>query len=342
MKFVCNRCGVMTPEVTEKPEFCSTCKAGQEELTLVNSGASPTIEPTPESPAEVSSFGIQSSPNEIKKILRLVSIPSGDTPYKGFQKINLQLGKDKLSNYQVAPAEAILTILELDRAYFAEAWETGDIVLDSERSIKKMKVLGGFDMASIQVDNENKVVLHQAGTEAGFSDNLEDASHVIASKSKVPIPFVHELFIPKIDDDSAESEYKWHVTVNASTFNPLFEVTKESDIEYFPFILSNDISSALSTGVGDMFNPGMDGAFHINIPILPEESVLPDEKIEVEVGPIFQDVMKNLDGKIRIYFAGNELPLWILYEITKPVLEGEKTVEKVFGKMGYVIPPRSA
>lgn len=339
MKFVCSRCGVITPELAEKPDFCSTCKADQDQLTLIDGESSPTIEPIPESSIEASSFGIRSSPNEIKKILRLISIPSGDTPYKGFQKINLRLVDDNLLSYQVAPGEVILTILELDRAYFAEAWENGNIVLDSEGSLKKMKVLGSYDMTSIQVDNENKVVLHQAGTEAGFSDNLEDASHVATSKMKIPIPFERETFKPKINDESPESEYKWHVTVNTNSFNPLFEATKESDINYYPFILDN---SVFSTGVGDMINPGMEGAFHINIPVISDKSILPSEKIEVEVGPIFQDVMKNLDGEIEIYFAGNELPLWILYKVTKPVTEGEKTVEKVFGKMGYVIPPRSA
>ena len=339
MKFVCDRCGVITPDLTEKPASCPTCKAGQDQLSLVNGEATPTIEPTPESPVEASSFGIRSSPNEIKKILRLISIPNGETPYKGFQKINLRLEGDKLLNYQVASGEIVLTTLELEKTFFKETWENGDIVLDSGASLKKIKVLNNFDTMSIQVDNENKVVMHQAGTEAGFSDNLEDVNHVATFRSKMPLPFEYETYKPKIDEEAPESEYKWYVTVDASHFSPLFEVTKDSEIEYYPFVLSD---SSLSTGVGDMLNPGMDGAFHINIPIIPEESVLPKENIEVEVGPIFENVMKNLDGKIKIYFAGNELPLWILYEITKPVPEGEKTVEKVFGKMGYVIPPRSA
>lgn len=338
MKFVCNRCGVITSEVKEKPDKCPTCSADQSELALVGGDTSPSIEPIPKSPVEASSFGIRSSPNDIRRVLRLVSIPSGDTPYKGLQKTNLRLVKDKLLNYQVAPAEAILTILELEREYFEETWENGDIVLDSEKSLKKMKVLAAYDMASIQVDNKNKVILHQAGTAAGFSDNLEDAIHVETSKMEMPVPFEADSFKPKIDEESSESEFKWHVTVDANHFNPLFEVAKNSDIEYYPFIFTKDI---LSAGVGDMENPGMDGAFNINIPVIAEDSIFPDEKIEVEVGPLFENVMKNLDGKVKIYFAGDELPLWIVYEITKPVSEEGKTVEKTFGKMGYVIPPRS-
>ncbi|MCK4665845.1 hypothetical protein KAU33_03805 [Candidatus Dependentiae bacterium] len=339
MKYVCNRCGEITPELSKKPEKCPTCGVAQDELTLINGEIIPTIEPTPEQPKEPTTFGIQSNPSEIRRLLKLIVIPDGDTAYNGFQKTNLRLVDDKLLNFQVAPAEAILTILDLDRDYFKETWKNGEIVLNSTESLKKLKVLNAYDSVSIQVDNENKVILHQAGDSAGFSDNLEDASHVITSKAEMPVPFEYDTFKPKIDEDSPESEYKWHVTVDASSFASLFEVTKNTGTEFFPFSLKGN---EFSTGVGDMKNPGMEGAFFVNIPIIPEESILPDAEIKVEVGPIFENVMKNISGKVEIYFAGDELPLWILYRINKSVVEDDKTVEKTFGRMGYVIPPRSA
>ena len=338
MRYTCSRCGVTTPEVDEMPEDCSTCRGGQENLSLVLSEVAPVIETTPEVDKKISSFGIRSPSNEIRRILKLVTIPTGENPYKGFQKINLQLTAEKLVNYQVAPGEVILTILELSNDFFAETWETGNIVLDSAKSLSRMKILEAYDAASIQVDNDNKVVLHRAGTDAGFSDNLEDASHVQSSKIEMPVPFDYETYKPKIDEESPESEYKYHVTVDAGSFRPVFEVTKSSSIDFFPLTIKD---GELKTGVGDMLNPGMDGAFEMNIPIIGDKSITPNEMILVEVGPIFKDVMNNLSGNVEIYFAGNELPLWILYDITKPVIENEKTVEKVFGRMGYIIPPRS-
>lgn len=338
MKYVCERCGVTTEELKEMPKKCSTCGAPQEKLTLVDGITPPVIETKPEV-KRPSTFGIRSSPDEIKRILKLIAIPSGETnPYKGFQKIVMHLSPDKLTNYQVAAGETILTILELDTDFFKETWESGDIVLNSAKSLSKMKILGAYDVASIQIDNDNKVVLHQAGTDAGFSDNLEDASHVMSSKPEMPVPFDYETYKPKIDEESAESEFKWHVTVDTSSFKPLFDVTKESSIDFYPFVLKN---GTLTAGVGDMLNPGMDGAFSMNIPIVAEESILPSDDILVEVGPLFKDVMSNLSGKVEIYFAGNELPLWILYDITKSTVDGEKTVEKSYGKMGYIIPSRS-
>ena len=338
MKYICERCGVTTEELNEMPEKCSTCGAPQEKLTLVDGNIPPIIETKPEV-KKASTFGIRSPPDEIKRILKLISIPTGETnSYKGFQKIVMQLSPDKLTNYQVAPGEAILTILELDTDFFKETWESGEIVLDSSKSLSKMRILNAYDVASIQVDNDNKVVLHQAGTDAGFSDNLEDSSHVKSSRPEMPIPFDHTVYKPKIDEASKESEFKWHVTVDVSSFKPLFEVTKESSIDFYPFNLKN---GSLTTGVGDMMNPGMDGAFDMNIPIVSEKSVLPNEEILVEVGPLFKDVMNNLNGKVEIHFAGNELPLWILYDITKKTVEDGKTVEKSYGKMGYIIPPRS-
>ena len=338
MKYVCERCGVTTEELKEMPEKCPTCGAPQEKLTLVDGITPPIIETEPkvETP---STFGIRSSPDEIKRILKLIAIPTGETnSYKGFQKIVMHLTEDKLTNYQVAAGEVILTILELDTDFFKETWESGDIVLNSSKSLTKMKILGAYDTASIQVDNDNKVVLHQAGTDAGFSDNLEDASHIISSRPEMPVPFDYKTYKPKIDEESKESEFKWHVKVDTSSFKPLFEVTKESSIDFYPFNLKD---GSLTTGVGDMMNPGMDGAFNMNIPIVAEESVLPSEDILVEVGPLFKDVMNNLSGKVEIHFAGNELPLWIIYDITKSITEGGKTVEKSYGKMGYIIPPRS-
>jgi len=339
MKYTCERCGVTTSDLNEKPEKCSTCGAEEDKLILVNGNETPVVEAIPEVEEKKSiSFGIASPPDEIGRILKLITIPSGDNPYKGFQKTNLILSSDKLKNYQVAPGEVVLTVLDLDTSFFKETWGSGEIVLNTGKSLKRMRILGAYDKASIQVDNENKVILHQAGTEAGFSDNLEDSSHVLTSKTEIPVPFDFESYKPKINEESAESEFKWHVTVDVEHFKPLFDVTKESAIDFYPFTLKG---GELRTGVGDMENPGMDGAFTLNIPIIAEESILPNEEILVEVGPIFKDVMNNLSGKVKIYFAGNELPLWLLYDITKTVIEDEKPVEKVFGRMGYVIPPRS-
>lgn len=338
MRYICERCGVTSEEMDKMPDKCSTCGGGQDKMTLVLGEAAPVIEAAPEVDKKVSSFGIRSPPNEIRHLLKLITIPVGENPYKGFQKINLQLTAENLTNYQVAPGEIILTILELSNEYFAETWETGNIVLNSAKSLSKMKILEAYDIASIQVDNDNNVVLHQAGTDAGFSDNLEDASHVLTSKSEMPVPFDYKTYRPIIDEETPESEYKYHVTVDVEAFKPLFDVTKATSIDYYPLTLKD---GELKTGVGDMVNPGMDGAFEMNIPVVKEESVLPDEGILVEVGPIFKDVMNNLSGKVKIYFAGNELPLWILYDITKTVKEGEKSVEKTFGRIGYIIPPRS-
>lgn len=338
MKYICERCGVTTEEMDEMPEKCPTCGGGQDKLSLILDNATPVIETAPEVDKKISSFGIRSPANEIRRILKLITIPTGDNPYEGFKKINLQLTAEKLTNYQVAPGEIILTILELSTDYFEETWETGDIVLDSAKSLSRMKILEAYDKASIQVDNENKVILHRAGTNAGFSDNLEDASHVLTSKPEMPVPFDYKTYKPMIDEESPESEYKWHVTVDVESFKPLFDVTKATDIDYYPLTLKDE---ELKTGVGNMENPGMSGAFEVNIPISKEESVLPNEGILVEVGPIFKNVMNSLSGKAKIYFAGDELPLWILYDITKTVEEGEKSIEKTFGKIGYIIPPRS-
>jgi len=339
MKYLCNRCGVISEDTNEKPDKCSTCGADQEQLEEVSGENIPKVEPTPEVEQEASTFGIKSSPQDIRDILKLVSIPKGDSPYKGFPKLTFQLTPDKLTNYQVAPGELILTILEMETDYFMETWEHGSIVLNSAESLRKMKILSAYDTASIQVDNVNKILLHQSGTDAGFSDNLEDPSHVMTSKPIMPVPFDYNLYRPKIDEESDESEFKWFVTVDAKSFNPLFEATSGSEIEYFPFVFDKE---RLSTGVGDMENPGMEGAFHIDIPINPDKSVLPPETIRVEVGPVFENVIKNLSGEVEIYVAGDELPLWILSNVTKSVIEDEKATEKVFGKIGYIIPPRSA
>lgn len=337
MKFVCERCGVIGTEVDEMPPVCPTCQAPQEKLTLVTGKVIPTIVTEPEEP-KVSTFGIRSTPTEIKRILKLVSIPTGNTPYIGFQKINLQLFADRMTCYQVAPGEVLLSILNLDKEYYKEMWGTGDLVLDAGKSLSKINVLNAYDSASILVDNENKILLHKSGTDAGFSDNAEDPSHVLSSKPQMPIPFDYDVYKPKMDEESPKSEFIWHVTVDAGHFKPLFTVSKEKALDYYPFIIEN---GQLRTGVGDMENPGMEGAFDLKIPVVADESVLPDKKVVIEVGEQFKDVMQNLDGKIVINFIDDELPLWILYDITKPVVENEKTVNKSFGTIGYVIPPRS-
>lgn len=339
MKYVCERCAVTTEELDEMPDKCSTCGADSEKLSLVIGDDVPNVEVIAEEKIEeIRSFGIRSTPEEIRRILKLITIPTGENPYEGFQKVNLRITPDKVINYQIAPGQVLLTVLELDRDYFTEVNETGDMVLNTAKSLSKMKVLSAYDEASIQVDNENKVILHRAGKVAGFSDNLEDASHVLTSKDEMPVPFDSEAFKPKIDEDSPESEYLWHVSVDADAFKPLFEVTKESKIDYYPLAIED---GELKTGVGDMENPGMEGAFKLSIPIEAKGSVLPEEKILVEVGGIFKNVMMNLSGGIRIYFAGNELPLWIEYDIAKNVTEDDKRINKSFGTMGYIIPPRS-
>ena len=339
MKFLCTRCGIISEEVDEKPKECSICKAEQTDLELVTGENVPETEPIPKEEKEASTFGIKSSPQDIREILKLVCVPKGDTPYKGFPKVVFQLTPEKLTNYQVAPGELLLTILELDTDFFTETWEHGSIVINSLESLRKMKVLSAYDTASIQVDNVNKIILHQSGTDAGFSDNHETADYVEASKPMMPVGFDYSVYLPKIDEESKESEFKWHVRVDAKSFNPLFEATNNSEIEYFPFIFDKE---KFSTGIGDMENPGMEGAFNINILIDPDNSNLPPELIRVEVGPVFENVIKNLKGEIDIYVAGEELPLWIVTNITKNVIEDDKSSEKVFGKMGYIIPPRSA
>ena len=339
MKYLCNKCGIISEETYEKPTECSICKAGPDKLELVTGENVPETEPLPKDETEASTFGIRSSPQDIREILKLVCLPKGDTPYKGFPKIVFQLTEDKLTNCQVAPGELLLTILELDTDYFSETWDHGNIVVNSLESLRKMKVLSAYDTASIQVDNVNKILLHQSGKDAGFSDNHESADYVESSKPVMPIGFDYNVYLPKIYDESEESEFKWHVTVDAKSFNPLFEAMTNSDIEYFPFVFDKE---KFSTGIGDMENPGMEGAFNINIPINPDRSNLPPELIRVEVGPIFENVIKNLKGEIDIYVAGDELPLWIVTNITKNVIEDDKSSEKVFGKMGYIIPPRSA
>ena len=47
MKYICDRCGVTTPELDEMPEKCSTCGAEQDKLTLVSGEATPIIETIP-------------------------------------------------------------------------------------------------------------------------------------------------------------------------------------------------------------------------------------------------------------------------------------------------------
>ncbi len=337
MKYVCQRCGVITEDVDEIPDKCSTCEASSDKFTLVVGDITPIIATEPEE-HRASSFGFRSPPDEIKKILKLITIPTGNTPYPGFAKTTLQLFSDKMTNYQVAPGEILSTVLELDKEYFTEMWESGKMVLDSAKTMNKMKVLSAYDYTSIQIDNENNILLHQAGTDAGFSDNVEDPSHVITSKPDMPIPFDYDVYRPKFDEESDESEFKFHVTADAGSFKPLFMATKDKEIGYYPFIIDG---SRLRTGVGDMMNPGIEGAFEMNIPINADKSILPDKDVRIEVGPLFKDVLSNLDGEIQICFAGEELPLWVVYDITKPVVVDKKTVQKSFGTMAYIIPPKS-
>ncbi len=322
MTYICDVCKTQMEEI---PEKCPLCEALPEKI----------IPLTEESPT---SIDINGDPSDILKILKGISIPDSD-PY--IEKTFLNVSKDKITNVVVSQGNDLLVYLELNNDYFKEVWGIGKIPLDMGVSLAKMKLLNNFEEGTLQADNETKRILYHSGERAKFADNLESPEHMTNSKEFIIAPsclpdFDYGNFCLKFDG----AEYK-NAVVNISDFKILLDSTSDSNIEFYPLTLD---TKELRAGVGDMMNP-TNGAFDIEIPIIAEKSNLPDSKINVEAASIFKSIIKNLTGEVKIHIANESMPIWISAPITKNInkKDGEKVtqVTKEFGRIGYMIAPRS-
>lgn len=337
--YICSACGVSVSS-DEKPEKCLNCEATGDTLIKVQKKED-TIVTEQEVVHESKAIGFNASPQKILSLLKYTTLPVKSKPY--FEQIYFNVDeKVGVQNFTIANGETLLQVIDIKKEYFDEVWGVGKLPIKSAKSLEYMDVLSTYDKTSIQIDTENKVLIHNAGLNAKFANNPESIEHISQCKMSVNEifkTFDTEKFVPQFTGDI---KFNYVVTINVAELAVLLKVAAKQGIRYYPITLS---TNELKAGVGDMSNPTK-GAFDLKIPVDAEKSVFPPEPIVVEAGSSFKNVISNMEGQIQIHFAGSELPLWVTGTVThkkKNTVEGKEVIsEEVVGKVGYVISPRTA
>jgi len=335
-EYMCTECTIKF-ESDGVPEKCPSCNAiGEQLIKLEPEEIVVKEETTPEVTTKGDILGIRTSPKELSKLMNLIFLPSGSAPYYDKSVLNINEEGD-VSVYSIKEGGILVSIIEVNKKFFGEVWGVGEIPLIGKDTLGNISMLAIFNSVTIQADTKSKILVHNAGTNARFNTNYEDASYINTNSKKYPVPILTDEFLPGKPD--SQSPYVFKAVMKAASLKLLFAAASKYGIKFFPLKFN---ASELRAGVGDMLNP-VDGAFDVEIPIVMEKSVLPTEEISVEIGPAFEYVMNNLTDEVTIHFSKSNFPLWITSEIKKSTTaEDKSTKTEVMGRCGYIITPRTA
>ena len=337
------------PVVDQTPPTVPPAIQTPEPLT-VPSTTPPTVPPVataPEPPAPIEenkgvgesvNFGIKTSSKDMMSLVKMITLPSSATSSPFFDRTVLNIGDKMVTDYAIGQGQTIIIVLELSIDYFNEVWGTGELPIVADTSLNNLSTLMNYDDAAIHVDMENKVIIHNSISGARFANDLENVDQIDTNRGVRLENFDVEKFVPTFPDGRS---FDYYATVDVKDLMMLLSVASKFGITYYPFLFGNNTMMA---GVGDMTNPKVKGAFELPIKINLEKSVIPSTPIKTELGDILENVIKNLSGEIRIYFAENDFAIWIAKDITKTITtqvgENKVSEEKIFGRIGYAITAR--